>query len=54
MSKELSNLDKTGFLTLNKRRSTQNSTGIGLDKMMYQMQKNAQSFGVIFGVQKRA
>ena len=54
MSKELNNLHRTGFLTSTKRRSMQNQTGMGLDRIMCQMQKNAQSFEVIFGVSEKS
>ena len=36
------------------QRSTQNLTGMGLDRMMCQMQENAQSFGAIFGVSEKS
>ena len=32
----------------------QNQTGMGLDRIMCQMQKNAQSFEVIFGVSEKS
>ena len=54
MSEEFNNLDRTGFLTSTKRRSTQNKMGIGLHRMMCQMQKNAQSFEAIFGVSEKS
>ena len=32
----------------------QNQTGMGLDRMMCLMQKNAQTFGAIFGVSEKS